>query len=226
MPMRMASSAEDDQAQQNPLYSEILSAWQSEEACPELLTWKASLIEELTQGLESQEANIERAINQDTAGVRENLFSAPLYQAECARVRYVLTAYARARLRKIVKCAGYIASDDEAWQRLSSSEQRFCRRYLALCARHHHAAFLQDLPEAFKESVANEAEDCPPALARAITRPPPLDDFVFARVKTDLGEVVIDEDTNNAAYLAQDDIHVLQYSSVRPLVHSGDLELF
>lgn len=234
MSMRMGG---DDAAayEQNPLWAQLLAAWQAEEACPELLPWKAALVDELTDALEQQEENIEAAMAQESAGVRENLFSAPLYQAETARVRYGLTAYVRARTVKLLSCAGHIVADDEAWGRLSSSEQRFCRRYLALCARNHRDALLRDLPEPFADRDGDAVDDddnndethgCPLPLGRAISRPPPVDDYVFARVLTDLGEVVLEDDANHTAYLAKDDVHILQYAAVRPLVLEGHLDVF
>lgn len=201
----------DGGARQNPLYAELVSAWQSEEACPELLDWKESTVRSLTDSLEAQEQNVEAAMEQ--AGVVENLFSAPLYQAECARLRYVLSAYARSRLRKIVTCGAYLQEE-----KMSYDEKKFCRRYLKLCSRHHRVAFLNDLPGEDEEDVILKEE---------ISRPPPSDNFVFARVLEDLGEVVIDEDTStNTAYLSKDDVHILQYSAVKPLVDSGQLQLF
>ena len=47
--------------------------------------------------------------------VEECLFSAPLYQSELARVRFVLGAYVRARLAKLEATAGHVAADPDAW---------------------------------------------------------------------------------------------------------------
>ncbi|KAJ8604531.1 hypothetical protein CTAYLR_000964 [Chrysophaeum taylorii] len=228
-PMGMAMGSSPNTAQVNPQWTALLAALQAEEHCPEVLAWQGEIVDSLTSGLRTQEQHIEEAMK--GAGVRENLFSAPLYQMEVARVRYALNSYVRARLRKILKCAGHL--DSEAWARLSPHEQTLCSRYLGLCARYHHAAFLQDLPPPFQEGdLSADNAECPGAFGKAFTRPPALDDFVFARVTKDLGEIVVDTDENDrgggskTTRLAEGDIHVLKYAAVRPLVYSGALALF
>lgn len=158
-----------------------------------------------------------------------HLFIAPCYRKDMERLRFVLCAYVRARLAKIQRQAGHILGDAEALARLSPRERKYCRHYLGLCAKHHQNALLRDLPDPFKEVPEGGTEDsvaCTPALAAELSSPTDLDAFVFARVKHELGDVIIDEASGQSAYLGAGDIHVLRYRSIRRLVHGDDLELF
>ena len=175
--------------------------------------------------------------------VEECLFSAPLYQSELARVRFVLGAYVRARLQKLEASAGHVAvpvpasrdrgrvattarasqADPDAWARLSAREQRHCDAYLALLHKHHRAALLSEMPGPFADECDGDA--CPEALARAATAAPPVGDFVFVRAKADLGDVQIDP-SGETAFFAKGDVHVLRYEPIKALVHAGDLALF
>ena len=177
--------------------------------------------------------------------VDECLFSAPLYQSELARVRFVLGAYVRARLRKLEAAAGHVAvslfsrvrsvaargdrpvffsqADPDAWARLSAREQAHCDAYLALVHKHHRAALLGDLPTPFADET--DGDDCPTALAKAATAAPPVGNFVFVRANADLGDVQIDP-SGETAFFAKGDVHVLRYDPIKSLVHSGDLAVF
>ncbi|KAJ1461821.1 hypothetical protein M885DRAFT_476623, partial [Pelagophyceae sp. CCMP2097] len=214
----------------NDRFRALIRVWRSEEACPEVLSWRGDLFDELQQLAESQEDSVEATKSSGTANVDDALFLAPMYEKDLARVRYVLGAYVRCRLAKIQRHAGHIATDEVAMARLSDGEQRYCERYLAIVAKHHRAALLSDLPPMFSDGAIGEDgaavrdEGCPALLARAVTRPFDLNQFVFARVTADLGDVVIDDETEATQYLGLGDVHVLRYDPVKTLAQSGDLE--
>lgn len=179
-------------ARQNPAYQDLLIAWQNEEYSPELLPYKD--VEALVTAVENQEKNVEAAMSGD---VTDNLFTAPMYQADVARVRYALAAYARARLRKILAHADHVET-------MSETERAFRDRFLALCAKHHRSAFLQDIPDHFAD-------------VGVITKPPALDDFVFTRVNKD---VDVNDETLEAG-----DLYVLPYEKIQAHVDSGECDL-
>ena len=95
----------------NPQYLKILNVWRSEQAVPEVLDWRADLVDGLRQSVEQQEHMIEGTL-ESAADVEECLFSAAMYQTELARVRFVLGAYIRVRLAKIENQAGHIFASD------------------------------------------------------------------------------------------------------------------
>jgi len=208
----------------NPAYVELLAAWRSEVACPELLAWRGDLVDGLRAGADAQERLVDASVREG-ADVDECLFSAPMYQTEIARVKYVLGAYVRCRLRKLESMAGWVANDDEARARLSDREAQHCDAYLALCAKHHRKALLDELPAPFAdETPEGEGDAVPEALAKACTRAPQLDGFVFVRARSDLGDVQIDP-SGETAFFAKGDVHVLRYGPVRTFVHDGSLQL-
>ena len=78
------------------------------------------------------------------------------------------------------------------------------------------------MPGPFADECDGDA--CPEALARAATAAPPVENFVFVRANSDLGDVQIDP-SGETTFFAKGDVHVLRYEPVRELVHSGDLSL-
>lgn len=205
----------------NPHYVDLIDVWRCEVACPEVLEWRGDLVDGLLGNVEQQERMIEGTLA-NAADAEECLFSAPMYQTELARVRFVLGAYVRARLVKIEAQAGHIAADPAAFGRLSDREQAHCEQYLALLHKHHRAALLSDLPQPFADEADGDA--CPAALGKAASEAPKLGRFVFARAKRDIGDVEIDP-SGETAYFEKDDVHVLRYEGVQSLVHTGDLAL-
>ena len=95
----------------NPHYLEFLNVWRNEQAAPDVLDYRADLVDGLLHGVEQQERMIEGTL-ENAADVEECLFSAPMYQTELARVRFVLGAYIRVRLTKIENQAGHIFASD------------------------------------------------------------------------------------------------------------------
>ena len=67
----------------NPAYEQLLTAWRSEKACPELLQWRGDLVDGLLDAAEQQEAMVKATVEQG-GDVDECLFSAPLYESGVA----------------------------------------------------------------------------------------------------------------------------------------------
>mmetsp|Transcript_19341 Transcript_19341/g.57474 ORF Transcript_19341/g.57474 Transcript_19341/m.57474 type:complete len:242 (+) Transcript_19341:199-924(+) len=206
----------------NPAWARLLAAWEGEKACPELLKWRGDLVDGLLDALEQQERMVAETVR-GGADVDECLFSAPLYQTELARVKYVLTDYCRVRLGKLEAQAGHVAADPEAMANLSDRERAHLDGYLKILHKHHKKALLSDLPDAFADKT--EGEQPTEALAKAATLEPPTGDFVFVRAEADLGDVQIDASGETATFV-KGDVHVLRYAPVKPLVQSGELALF
>uniref|UniRef100_A0A7S3NJX6 DNA replication complex GINS protein SLD5 n=1 Tax=Aureoumbra lagunensis TaxID=44058 RepID=A0A7S3NJX6_9STRA len=217
-------------AEWNPRYQELIRAWQSEENGPEILEWKDDLYKELFNLVEQQEAMIQATLSDTNATAEDSLFVAPLYQADVARVKFVLAAYVRARLIKLQKCAGYIAKDPDVWARLSEHEQTFINKYLDLLYQHHRASFVYDLPKEYggTDKPLDDLDGNNPqaSLALEITSPPDLEAYVFIRCLTEVGDVHVgDEHINDTAYFAEGDMHIVRYGLIRHLILQGDVEL-
>ena len=208
----------------NPAYEQLLTAWRSEKACPELLQWRGDLVDGLLDAAEQQEAMVKATVEQG-GDVDECLFSAPLYESELARCRFVTGSYVRCRLRKLERQCGHVIADDDAYARLSDAEKTHAVKYLDLIEKHHRAALLEALPEPFRDARQEGDEACPEVLAKAITAPPSLEGFVFVEANKDLGDVQIDA-SGETAFISRGDTHALRYGPVRDLVLDGSLSLF
>ena len=207
----------------NPAYEQLLTAWRSEQACPEVLPWRGDLVDALLDAAEQQEAMVKATVEQG-GDVDECLFSAPLYESELARCRFVVGSYVRCRLRKLERQCGYIIADDDAYARLSDAEKTHAVKYLDLIERHHRASLLEDLPEPFRDERKDGDEACPEVLAKAISKAPALDRFVFIKANKDLGDVQIDP-SGETAFISKGDTHALRYGPVRDYVLDGSLSL-
>mmetsp|Transcript_4217 Transcript_4217/g.13341 ORF Transcript_4217/g.13341 Transcript_4217/m.13341 type:complete len:262 (-) Transcript_4217:455-1240(-) len=150
----------------NPHYLEFLNVWRNEQAAPDVLDYRADLVDGLLHGVEQQERMIEGTL-ENAADVEECLFSAPMYQTELARVRFVLGAYIRVRLAKIENQAGHIFADPEIFSRLSERERAHCDQYLMLLHEHQRTTVLSDLPQPFADET--DADACPELLGKAAT---------------------------------------------------------
>ena len=207
----------------NPAYEQLLTAWRSEQACPEVLPWRGDLVDALLDAAEQQEAMVKATVEQG-GDVDECLFSAPLYESELARCRFVVGSYVRCRLRKLERQCGFIIADDDAYGRLSDAEKTHAVKYLDLIEKHHRASVLDDLPEPFRDERKEGDEACPEVLAKAISKAPALDRFVFIKANKDLGDVQIDS-SGETAFIAKGDTHALRYGPVRDYVLDGSLSL-
>ena len=67
--------------------SNYLTAWRSEQACPEVLPWRGDLVDALLDAAEQQEAMVKATVEQG-GDVDECLFSAPLYESELRAVPF------------------------------------------------------------------------------------------------------------------------------------------
>ena len=97
-------------------------------------------------------------------------------------------------------------------------------KFLDLIEKHHRASLLDDLPEPFRDERKEGDEACPEVLAKAISKAPALDRFVFIRANKDLGDVQIDS-SGETAFIAKGDTHALRYGPVRDYVLDGSLSL-
>ena len=146
--------------------------------------WRGDLVDALLDAAEQQEAMVKATVEQG-GDVDECLFSAPLYESELARCRFVVGSYVRCRLRKLERQCGYIIADDDAYGRLSDAEKTHAVKYLDLIEKHHRASLLEDLPEPFRDERKDGDEACPEVLAKAISKAPALDRFVFIKANKD-----------------------------------------
>ncbi|TFJ80196.1 hypothetical protein NSK_008462 [Nannochloropsis salina CCMP1776] len=121
---------ENDESELNDDVARLTRWWLQEEAAPELLPFQTQTVEDLYAVVEEQQGFVDVS----KTSVAE-ASSALLYQMEIDRVKYLLSRYLRARLRKLEKYILHVALDPDMRQRLSPQELRFAGQYLDLMVR-------------------------------------------------------------------------------------------
>ncbi|CBI22819.3 unnamed protein product, partial [Vitis vinifera] len=142
-----------------------------------------------------------------------------LYQMNLDRTQFLLRSYLQIRLQKIEKYMFHILKTD-VWSWLSEQEQKFAKRCTDDMERHLEQSVLSRLPDGYqsilKQSVASEEDDMVPE--------PRLDTFVFYKSKGSIEAFQLD-DSKEVVDLVADDLYILRYNSVNPLIESGQIDL-
>ena len=60
----------------NPAYEQLLTAWRSEQACPEVLPWRGDFVDALLDAAEQQEAMVKATVEQGRRRRRVLVFGA------------------------------------------------------------------------------------------------------------------------------------------------------
>lgn len=188
------------------LVEKLISTLRNEKMAPEILPYASDLVMELTSRVEDR---------QDMIDETEEAFDAIIYQMEADRIKYVLTAYLRTRIRKIQRFVFHVTSSSEFLNRLSPAEYKFAKNFLDLLGKHFDKSVLQLIPKRFRN--LDEA-------AKAMPRPN-LDNFVFCNVNRDIGEISLGGLTNQIVDLVQGDTYILKYRDIRSFVEDGSVRL-
>ena len=122
----------------NPAIEEVIRAWCNEKASPELLPYRADLVDSLMAFVSEQQTHL--------ATSKRDVFTQGLYQLDIDRVKFVLASYLRARLSKVQRWHLHLQGAPDMRERLSGPEREFLRDYIAARSRHLDAVVLQQLP--------------------------------------------------------------------------------
>lgn len=147
---------------------------------------------------------------------------AHIYHAELNRVRFLLRAYYRTRLFKIERNAVHVLKEPEVLERLSEQEREYATNY-ANAVEEHFGAALGQMPDRYTSMLQQiEEEDGEWDMVPS----PNLDAHVFARVREDRGEFIVDpNDPDNTMDLTQGDILMIRYRLIKRLLEEGAVDL-
>ncbi|KAI8555604.1 hypothetical protein RHMOL_Rhmol05G0185700 [Rhododendron molle] len=199
-------------------------AWRTEKAAPEILQFEARLVQRSREQIQLVEGILEDLLE---SGSDPLIVS--LNQIDMDRTLYLLRSYLRTRLQKIEKYMFHIHKNTELWNRLSEQEQKFAQRCIEDLEDHFDKSVLSKLPDRYKssvkQSVISEEDDMVPE--------PQLDTYVICRTKTSLGTLQLDNrqsiiffgGVEDPVDLDPGDLYAVCYKSIKPLVHSGRIEL-
>jgi len=189
----------------------LKTAWINEQCSPEILQYEADIISTLLSQIEHQQQYIDE--EQSDPDLQ---FHTHLYEIESERVKYMMRCYLRERLFKIEKHVIFILKNEEMTQRLSPEELTYAQKYCDLLEESFGSAFLNLLPENLR-SLTEQTSDLD------MIPKPNLDSHVFCKVIHRVGDYQLDEE--DTLLLEQDDIYLLRYRPIRPLLQSGKIQL-
>ncbi|KAA8497444.1 DNA replication complex GINS protein sld5 [Porphyridium purpureum] len=207
----------------------------NEQYAPELLPFATDVTHDMHELLEYQEQLLDDELHEtDGAGQRDAeavsfaQLSRLLRRTELERLRYVLRAYHRVRLRKIERTAPFLLSSAGAHTlatRLSEPERDFATSYLTLLEQHLTSSFLQLLPERLR--ALDDKDD-----TVAMIAPPHIDAYVFCRVLEPPpgGVLRLNNDAGGREEIQElrmstNEIICMRYRSAAPLVLAKQLQL-
>ncbi|KAF5193661.1 Dna replication complex gins protein sld5 [Thalictrum thalictroides] len=190
-------------------------AWRNEKAAPEILQFESNLVQRSKEQIQLMEETVEEYDGNGT-----DPLTVSLYQMDLDRTQFLLRSYLRIRLQKIEKYPTHISKTD-TWSRLSEQEQKFAKRCMDDMEKHLTQSVLSRLPYGYqsilKQSISSEEDDMVPE--------PQLDTFVFCKSKVSLGAYQLDESGEDIVDFVANDLYVLRYKPVKPLIENGQIDI-
>jgi len=185
--------------------------------------------EKLSPTLEPHNSEYVDALVDQLAGMERNLatlpktdFRVPVHRMEVGRIRYVLCAYLRCRLRKIERFTQHLLQQQrdrlpEEAERLSPEERLFAEEYQQSLEQHLKTVALQHIQH---QSLS---QFDPAKMSPA----PNLDAYVFLRVKRAARGVLIQDGVGGSEEvdLSEDGQYLMPYRSIMHMLEKGDVVL-
>ena len=205
-----------------PVTNEVMmlkKAWVQERLAPELLEYKALLVDAVKAMVDAQERAVEERERAAAEGGGDDNSNAAkiinnLLWVELNRVKYLLREYMRTRLRKIETYAWHLYTTPDAAKALGPAEKKYLEAYLGAVFDHMQSA-LEVLPEGYKnllkEYDAGEEEE-----AEWMKPKPDLDSLVFFRFRQDVNNYLAPGD-DEPVDIARGNIVMAKYSMFKPL---------
>jgi len=178
----------------------------------------------VTESVDAQESTVaaSRAAAGSGASSATDDLTAHVYHAELNRIRFLMRAYYRARLRKIETHAVHCLKEPDVLERLSDLEQRYASDY-ANIVEEHFSSVLGQMPEGYESMVQQIIEEDG---AFDMVPEPDADAHVFCRVREDRGDVMLDpDDPENTMDLERDDILMIRYRLIKKLLEDEAVDL-
>ena len=205
-----------------PVTNEVMmlkKAWVQERLAPELLEYKALLVDAVKAMVDAQERAVEERERAAAEGGGDDNSNAAkiinnLLWVELNRVKYLLREYMRTRLRKIETYALHLYTTPDAAEALGPAEKKYLEAYVGAVSEHMQSA-LEVLPEGYqkllKEYDAGEEEE-----AEWMKPKPDLDSLVFFRFRQDVNNYLAPGD-DEPVDIARGNIVMAKYSMFKPL---------
>ena len=204
--------------------SRLKRAYFNEKCAPEILPFEHDLMRRVTESVDVQESTVvasRAAAGSGTSSATDDL-TAQVYHAELNRIRFLMRAYYRTRLRKFETYAVHCLKEPDVLERLSDLEQRYASDY-ANIVEEHFSSVLGQMPEGYESMVQQIKEEDG---AFDMVPEPDADAHVFCRVREDRGDVMLDpDDPENTMDLERDDILMIRYRLIKKLLEDEAVDL-
>jgi len=202
----------------NPVIARLVQAWCNEKVAPELLPYRADLMNKDTDTLLMQVNEQQNNLAQQAI---PDIYVRGLYQLDIDRIKFVMTSYLRTRLGKVQRWFRFIETNSEMKSRLSPSERTFLEDYSRAQKSLLDTAVLQHLPAGARNLTAggggeSTAED-------TLTSGPLLTHYVPIIVKEEIDQPTwVPQEGENAV---KGQTYIVPYEKVKVSVLERDVEL-
>jgi|SaaInlStandDraft_5_1057022.scaffolds.fasta_scaffold108520_1 GINS complex subunit 4 len=186
----------------------------SERGSPQLLPFE-NVVNDLNRVIVHQQKMVDEAM-EDAERSADEKFAASMYQMEIDRIKYLVGAYLRTRLRKIQLFPAHILKSDLK-SRLSRAELKFLSTYVRLMERHLHDSALREIPENFQNMYDDGAQTGIPMIPS-----PNLHKYVFVQALDNIGDVVIENET---VTISQGDVYAVCFKPIEALLLEGKMRI-
>jgi GINS complex subunit 4 len=196
------------------LMQEILqleSALRREKVSPEILMFEENLVNKVITRLEEKQEDLSTTPIENF----EQQFDVLIYQLDIDRVKYLLSAYLRTRILKIQALAINIVLKDQ-FSMLSTKEYSFVEKYFLIKTNHFKKSFLLKIPEDFRKIEHEENSKSPDT-------GPDLDKHVFIKALDSIGRFEVNPGEH--IEISKDDVYLLRYSLIKPLLLTNKIDL-
>ena len=204
--------------------SRLKRAYVNEKCAPEILPFELDLMRRVTESVETQESTVaaSRAAAGSGASSATDDLTAHVHHAELNRIRFLMRAYYRTRLRKIETHAVHCLKEPDVLARLSDLERAFASDY-ANVVEEHFSSVLGQMPDGYESMVQQIIEEDG---AFDMVPEPNADAHVFCRVRETRRDVMLDpDDPENTMDLERDDILLIRYRLIKTLMEEEVVDL-
>lgn len=224
------SEAFEDNLDEEDTVTKLFRVWRNERGSPELLDSPEDLIAEVLELINFQTNRLVSNMTSErgNGGGSSSAFIDCIYQMDLERIKFVLKSLIRSRLTKIER------NWASFWPTWNPKTAEYLQSKLTPAEREYLESFSGNLVECLKESTLSRLPSDlstlqdPDMLADGafpLAQPLSLDSHVICKVKSDLGQLILDPITRVISSLEANDVFVLQYAVIKDFLADGRVEL-
>ncbi|MCL4130907.1 UNVERIFIED_CONTAM: hypothetical protein GTU68_033768 [Idotea baltica] len=209
------SGDEEEAMTASDVLHKLEELWITEKMSPTLQPHHGELVDCMLDQLSQMTENLKRC--------KKNDFRLAIHKLEIDRIRYIISSYLRTRLQKIERFAHHLLDIDSSRTEnkpsvLSPDEHKYAKEYVSNFSMLMTTLASQHMPEnlqSFEKAT--------------LSVKPNLDSYVFFKVKKEVKNLLIEDNTGEGrdeeVDLELEQQHLMRYSSVYHLLDDGSINL-